>query len=375
MTNELTIAQKELKALTTRAEIQEAFTRVLGENASAFIASMLTAVNTNDRLKFCQPMSVVNSAMLAASLNLPIEQNLGQAWMVPYKDKGVDKAQFQIGYKGLIQLALRSGQYKHINVDVIYNGESVNIDRMTGAIEISGHPINDDAIGYYAYIETLAGYSHTVYMTKREMEEHAKRYSKSWGHDKSPWTTNFDDMAKKTVIRRILTKYGILSVQMSRAMTADSTPMSQVDVSDIVPQIVDVKAEPRTKQSKETNLEQLTGQPPARPWSPEYIREKVQGWMLDLKDTPLDTNVVSGKQKVLASVLDKVLADKTKRYEVCEFLVGKASTSDMWEEAVALLNWLGVSSFGDIPTDAIHAEINACHTAALKAKGQLEMMV
>lgn len=374
MTNELTIAQKELKALTTRAEIQEAFTRVLGENANAFIASMLTAVNTNDRLKFCQPMSVVNSAMLAASLNLPIEQNLGQAWMVPYKDKGVDKAQFQIGYKGLIQLALRSGQYKHINVDVIYNGESVNIDRMTGAIEVSGHPINDDAIGYYAYIETLAGYSHTVYMTKREMEEHAKRYSKSWGHDKSPWTTNFDDMAKKTVIRRILTKYGILSVQMSRAMTADSTPMSQVDVSDIVPQIVDVKAtEPRKTQSRETNLEQLIGQPPARPWSPEYIREKVQSWTIDLAaqgEVPTDN-----QRRMLASTLDKVLGNKTMRYEVCEYLADISSTRDMKAEAIALLNWLGVRSFEDVPTDAVRAEILACHPAALKAKGQLEMPV
>lgn len=369
MSDAITLAQKELKQLAAREEIQETFKKVLGENANAFIASMLTAVNTNDRLKFCQPISVINSALLAASLNLPIEQNLGQAWMVPYKDKGVDKAQFQIGYKGLIQLALRSGQYKHINVEIVYNGEEVKRNRMTGTVEITGNQINDEAIGYYAYIETVSGYSHTEYMTRDQMTEHAKRYSKSWGHDKSPWTTNFDDMAKKTVIRRILTKYGILSVQMSRAMTADETPMSQVDISDIAPKIVDATArEPHKRQSKEANLEQLTGQQQPRPWSPEYIQEKVSNWMLDLEKS------TDNQKKVLAAVLDKALGDKTKRYEVCQFLTGAASTADMQgAEAGALLHWLNVSRFEDVPTDAVRAEINACHTAALKAKGQLEM--
>jgi recombination protein RecT len=371
MSDAITVAQKELKALTTRNDIQEAFRKVLGDNAPAFMASMLTAVNTNDRLKFCDPMSVINSAMLAASLDLPIEQNLGHAWMVPYKDKGVDKAQFQIGYKGLIQLALRSGQYKHINVDSVYNGEIVKHNRMTGTIEITGEAISEEAIGYYAYIETLNGYSHTVYMTREEMASHAKRYSKSWGHDRSPWTTNFDDMAKKTVIRRILTKYGILSVQMSRAMTADETPISQVNLSDIVPdKIVDATAtnSERKPQSREANMEQLTGQQQPRPWSPEYIREKVEGWVLDLDKS------TDNQKKVLAAVLDKVLGDKTKRYEVCQYLTGFASTADMkGAEAGALLHWLDVSRFEDMPTDAIRAEINTCHVAALKAKGQMEM--
>lgn len=368
MSDAITLAQKELKTLTTRADIQEAFRKVLGDNASAFMASMLTAVNTNDRLKYCDPMSVINSAMLAASLDLPIEQNLGHAWMVPYKEKGVDKAQFQIGYKGLIQLALRSGQYKHINVDTVYNGEIVKTNRMTGTIEITGEAINEEAIGYYAYIETINGYSHTVYMTRDEMTAHAKRYSKSWGYDKSPWTTNFDDMAKKTVIRRILTKYGILSVQMSRAMSVDETPMSQVDISDISPKIVDATAHDRKPQSKQSNMEQLTGVVQPRPWSPEYIQEKVQGWVLDLEKS------TDNQKKVLAAVLDKTLGDKTKRYEVCEYLTGIASTADMQgAEAGALLHWLNVSRFEDVPTDAIRAEINACHTAALKAKGQMEM--
>jgi hypothetical protein len=269
----------------------------------------------------------------------------------------------------LIQLALRSGQYKHINVEPVYNGEEVKHNRMTGSIEITGAPINDEAIGYYAYIETVNGYSHTEYMSRDQMTEHAKRYSKSWGHDKSPWTTNFDDMAKKTVIRRILTKYGILSVQMSRAMTADETPMSQVDISDISPKIVDATArDPRKRQSKEANLEQLTGQTQPRPWSSEYIQEKVQGWMLDLDKS------TDNQKKVLAAVLDKALGDKTKRYEVCQFLTGTASTADMQgAEAGALLHWLNVSRFEDVPSDAVRAEINACHTAALKAKGQLEM--
>jgi recombination protein RecT len=369
MSNAITIAQKELKELTTRAEIQEAFQKVQGENANAFIASMLTAVNTNDRLKFCAPMSVINAAMLAASLNLPIEQNLGQAWMVPYKDKGVDKAQFQIGYKGLIQLALRSGQYKTINADTIYNGETVSTNRKTGEVTVTGEKINDEPIGFIAYIETLNGYSHTVYMSKKEMEEHAKRYSKSWGHDKSPWTTNFEDMGKKTVIRRILTKYGILSVQMSRAMTADETPLEQMDLSDIAPRIVEGNAtetKPNQPRSKEANLAEL-GVKVERPWSPEYIREKVQAWAADL-----DKGSENDK-KVLAAVLDKLAGGKTERYEICEYLTGIASTQNMTAEQTALLHWLGVTRFEDVPADYVRMEVHAVHAAALKAKGQMEL--
>lgn len=369
MSTAITNAQRELKQLASTQEIQEAFRRVLGENAGAFIASMLTAVNLNDNLKYCAPMSVINCAMLAASLDLPIEQNLGQAWIIPYKDKGVDVAQFQIGYKGLIQLALRTGEYETIYAGIIPNGVTVRPDLLTGKLTITGEPVSDEAIGYVGTIEMRSGYSHTVYMTRAEVEEHAKKYSKSWGHNKSPWSTHFDEMAKKTVIKKVLTKYGILSVKMNRAMTADTTPMHQVDTSDLLPNVVDVKAEaPRPKQSKEKNMEQLTGQVPARPWSPEYIREKVQGWMMD--NEPSTDN----QRKVLAAVLDKALSDKTKRYEVCEFLTGSASTADMrGAEATALLNWLGVARFEDAPSDAARAELAAVHTSALKAKGQMEL--
>ena len=266
MSAEITIAQKELKQLSNSPAVQEAFNKILGENGPAFIASMLTAVNTSDNLKFCAPMSVVNSALLAASLNLPIEQSLGQAWIIPYRRDGVQYAQFQIGYKGLIQLALRSGEYRKINAAVVPVGVEVRHNFQTGDIDLIGSPTGEDVQGYMSYLELLNGYSHTVYMTKAEVEAHAERYSKSWNkgqpHEKSAWATNFNDMALKTVLKKNLTKYGILSIKMVRAIAVDDTPMEKINMQDLQP-IEGEVTEPkpaREKQSREQNMKELTGQ-------------------------------------------------------------------------------------------------------------------
>ncbi len=120
-------------------------------------------------------------------------------------------------------------------------------------------------------------------------------------------------------------------------------------------------------------MEQLTGASPVRPWSAEHVREKVQGWVLDLNNGKEQTVVSDNAKKVLAAVLDKVTGDKTKRYEICQYLTGIASTANMNTEVVALMNWLGVARFEDVPTDEVRKEIAAVHTAALKEKGQMEM--
>lgn len=371
MSNQLTTVQKELKATLSREDMAAAFRKVLGENAEAFMASILTAVNLDDNLKFCAPDSIINSAMLAASLDLPIEKNLGQAWLIPYNSKEGKRAQFQIGYKGLVQLALRTGEYATIHAGEIHNGIDVKVNPITGKVEWSGEAINDQVIGYIAYLKLLNGFERAVYMSFDEAQAHAKKYSKSFGRSDSPWATHPHEMGKKTALKRLLTKYGLLSVKMNRAISAEETDPDKLDTSDLRPTVIEPEKK-RQPQSRELNLEQLTGKVPARPWSPEYVREKVQGWMLDLADGQ-EPNVSDNARKVLAAALDKAAGDKTVRYEICQYLTGQSSTQDMNLEVVALLNWLGVSKFEDVPADYVRKEISAVHTAALKAKGQIEM--
>lgn len=369
--NQLTTVQKELKSMLSREDMAAAFKKVLGENAEAFMASILTSVNLDDNLKFCAPDSIINSAMLAASLDLPIEKNLGQAWLIPYNSKEGKRAQFQIGYKGLVQLALRTNEYDTLHAGEIYNGITVKVNPVTGKVDWSGEAISDQVIGYIAYMKLLNGFERATYMTFDEAQAHAKKYSKSFGRTDSPWATHPHEMGKKTVLKRLLTKYGLLSVKMRRAITADETEMDKVDISDLRPAVIE--AEPkRQPQSRERNMGEL-GFSSDRPWSAEHVREKVQGWVLDLNNGKEQTVVSDNAKKVLAAVLDKVTGDKTKRYEICQYLTGIASTANMNTEVVALMNWLGVARFEDVPTDEVRKEIAAVHTAALKEKGQMEM--
>lgn len=210
-----------LKSLIANEEVQERFATLLGKRAPGFLASVLT-IASDPKLIDCEPTSVLNVAAKAAILDLPLDQNLGFAWIVPYKHDNVKVAQFQIGYKGYIQLGLRSGQYKFLNATEIYQGEEVKIDRLSGRIILNGKRTGDVVIGYVAYFCLINGFEKYVHMTTEEVTAHAKKYSKSWGYKDSPWTTSFDWMGKKTVIRRLLSKYGILSIQMLGLIEGDS---------------------------------------------------------------------------------------------------------------------------------------------------------
>lgn len=205
------------------------FNELLGKKAPAFVSSIINVSNLSS-LKGAEPNSILSSAVVAATLDLPIDQNLGFAYIVPYVSKGVKTAQFQMGYKGFIQLAMRTGQYKTINAIEIYEGEIRRVNRLTGEIEFNEDEelINRDiVVGYIAYFKLLNGFEKTVYMSKDEMDRHAKKYSQSyssskkWVVDSSLWTTDFDGMAIKTVMKRLLSKYGILSIEMQSALTND----------------------------------------------------------------------------------------------------------------------------------------------------------
>lgn len=211
-----------LKAILSVDSVQEQFRSVLAENSGAFVASIIDLYNTDKYLQACDPTAVVMEALKAASLKLPINKQLGFSWIVPYKKNGKHLPTFQIGYKGYIQLAMRTGAYRYINSDVVYEGELASQDKLTGEIEIDpASRISDKKIGYFAFIETLNGFRKTIYMTMGEVTAHAKKYSKSFGHQSSAWTTDFDAMALKTCLRLLLSKYGIMSVEMQKAYVDD----------------------------------------------------------------------------------------------------------------------------------------------------------
>lgn len=208
----------QMKNLLANQGMQNLFADALNENKDRFLASIIDLYNGDSYLQGCNPKEVAMEALKAATLNLPINKNLGYAYIVPYKNKGKLTPQFQIGYKGYIQMAQRSGQYKALNAGILYEGMEVKRDFLRGTFEIIGEPKSDEVTGYFAYFQLLNGYEKAVYMTKDEVTEHAKRYSQAYGSDYSPWKKQFDEMAQKTVIKRLLSKYGVLTTEFQDAI-------------------------------------------------------------------------------------------------------------------------------------------------------------
>lgn len=218
-----------VKSLIDNPTVKKRFEEVLMERAPQYMSSVVNLVNSDVNLKKCEPMSVIASCMVAATMNLPIDKNLGYAWVVPYGTK----AQFQMGYKGYIQLALRTGQYKAINVVAIKEGELISWNPLSEEVEIDfTKKISDKVIGYAGYFKLINGFEKTVYWSKEDIEEHAKRFSKTYSSKNGAWQTDFDSMAKKTVLRNLLSKWGILSIEMQKAYIADSNVVKENIVND-----------------------------------------------------------------------------------------------------------------------------------------------
>ena len=213
----ITPVQK-LKQVVKGDSVQEQFQNALKDGSGLFVASLIDIYANDKYLQKCAPQAVVMEALKAATLKLPINKNLGFAYIVPYGNE----PQFQLGYKGYIQLAQRSGKYKYINADVVYEGELQGHDKVTGELDLNGEATSDKVIGYFAYIETTNGFKKAIYWTKDKLTAHAKRYSKSYSSKSSAWQSNFDEMALKTMLRNLLSKYGVMSVEMMNAFTADS---------------------------------------------------------------------------------------------------------------------------------------------------------
>lgn len=219
MSNVPTKADDRLKSLINTDQVKQRFQEMLGSRAPAFMSSVISAVGTNPSLKKCEPMSVISAAAIAASMDLPINQSLGFAYIVPYGDN----AQFQIGWKGIIQLAMRSGQYKTINITPVYEGQIKSHNPFTGEMEFNAQATSDQTVGYLLYFKLLNGYEKYFYMTKEQCQAHGKKYSKQFAYGKGRWAEDFDSMALKTVAKLGLSKYGILSLDMQKAIELDQS--------------------------------------------------------------------------------------------------------------------------------------------------------
>lgn len=213
-----------LPALLNSDVIKNRFNEILGKNAAGFMSALLNIYNSNNQLQQCDARSILGAAGLAATLNLSITPSLGQAYVVPFRGK----ATFQIGVRGLIQLAHRTGKYVALHAGKVREGELKGFNPVTGEALV-GEKISDNVVGYVAYMKLNNGFEKTLYMSKSEIEEHAEKYSQSYSYDKrsnknsSPWSTNFDAMASKTVLKKLLNTWGILSSDMASAIQGDQS--------------------------------------------------------------------------------------------------------------------------------------------------------
>lgn len=210
-----------MRKAASSVSIQEILANSLKENAGAFTASIIELYSSDNYLQNCEAGAVVREALKAVSLKLPINKQLGFAYIIPRRNKGIWEPGFQLGYKGYIQLAMRTGAYKFINAGEVYEGELAGQDKLTGRIDLSGEAVSDKVIGYFAYIETLNGFSKTLYWSREKLIRHVETYSDSYKNGAAIWKKNFTEMAVKTVLKYLLSHWGVLSVEMLDAMSAE----------------------------------------------------------------------------------------------------------------------------------------------------------
>lgn len=295
-----------LKTTINAPSVQEQFKNALGEHKDTFVASLIDLYTGDKSLQTCKPSLVIAEALRAATLRLPLNKALGFAYIVVYNNLvkvtneqtgreewiKVPTPTFIPGYKGYIQLAMRTGQYRTINADVVYEGEVRKVNKLTGEIAFDGEKTSDKIIGYFCYFELLNGFSKTLYVPVEDMAAYAKRYSPSVKKEttvaqliakandgiigkKVGWEGHFNDMALKTVIRRLLSKYGYLSVEMQNAMAHDVEDEAMSNRNDALDnaaaQTVDLSAKGYEEVDTETGEVKETGSEQAAPApAPEY---------------------------------------------------------------------------------------------------------
>jgi len=248
------------KDFFSRDDVKAKFTDLMGKKSQGFIASVLQCVAQNQLLAKADVNSIYQSAMMAATLDLPINNNLGFAYIIPYNEKvkGVNGqpdtwknvAQFQLGYKGFIQLAQRSGQFKTISATPIYKGQLIANNPLTG-FEFDFSVVPDgEPVGYAAFFSLLNGFEKTLFMSRSELSSHGSRYSKTFKF--GVWNNNFDAMALKTVTKLLLSKYAPLSIEMQKAVNSDQSVINNAETEDVT--YIDNSAEEINKENERFGL-------------------------------------------------------------------------------------------------------------------------
>lgn len=242
-----------MAAYLTQDAVKNQINQIVGgKHGARFISSIVSAVQTNPQLQECTNQSILSAALLGESLKLSPSPQLGQFYMVPFRDKERGMvAQFQLGYRGMLQLAIRSGQYKRLNVLPIKEGELISYNPLDEEIEVK--LIEDDeqreaaeTIGYYASFEYVNGFKKTLYWSKKKMQAHAKKYSQGYAADLRKgtswtfWSKDFDGMAMKTMLRQLISKWGVMSIDMVSAMDADMAVIKP----DLTPEYVETEEVP-----------------------------------------------------------------------------------------------------------------------------------
>lgn len=235
--------QVSVKNYFAKEGVQKKFQELLGKRSTAFITSVMQVVNSNNLLAKATPESIYNASAMGAVLDLPINNNLGFAWIVPYNEKFKDAqgnwqtkcvAQFQLGWKGFVQLANRSGQYKAINVIEVYENQFKSFNRLTEELDADFTQIGAGAVvGFVAYFKLINGFEKTCYWSTEEVKTHGAKFSKTFAHQNSVWKTDFNAMAKKTVLKNTLSKWGILSIEMQQAVVVDQAVVNDSETLDV----------------------------------------------------------------------------------------------------------------------------------------------
>src|SRR5690606_34976602 len=226
------------KDLFSQEKVKAKFQELLGKKAQGFITSVLQIVASNNLLAKADPYSVYNSAAVAATLDLPLNNNLGFAYIVPYNQKQPDGqykqvAQFQMGYKGFIQLAQRSGQFRTISAAPIFEGQLIEQNPLTGFVFDFTQKKSELIIGYAAYFQLLNGFEKTLYMTAEQLKAHGVKYSQTFKKGFGLWKDDFDAMAIKTVLKLLLSKFAPLSIEMQKAVITDQGVINDDDATDV----------------------------------------------------------------------------------------------------------------------------------------------
>ncbi|HHJ7081568.1 TPA: recombinase RecT, partial [Streptococcus pyogenes] len=250
---------------------QKAFDDVWKGAGTQFAVSILSVLQGSQSLKSASNKSIYAAAMKAAVLNLPIEPSLGRAYLVPYKGQ----AQFQLGYKGLIELAQRSGQYKNINAGIVYKSQLISYNPLFEELILDFSKPQDEIVGYFAAFKLLNGFEKVSFWTVEKVTAHGKKFSKSFAS--GPWKTDFDAMAQKTILKDILSKYGPLSVEMQKAIDEDNQDSTISTPKDITPQ--------------ETNsLDDLIGHQNENKDAPSNLKDVTEDLHSDPEKTLADEN-------------------------------------------------------------------------------------